>query len=354
MSTAKPFWFTRVAVVALLLSFMAACDDETTGPSFQLDPESTADLVEELAADFFVGNDAAGSMEYFGDYISMALGSGPLLSASPPAEVAGGMPDHLLRNPVYSGPATIPAEYEGVTFVWDDLDGVYVPSERLGAPANGVRFILYAVNPITGEPVTPVTENEIGYLDISDDSTWPNIDITVEAVIDDVTLIYAHVTGYFGETSAWLDLDGYFSDGNEQLLFDLYASESMTAFVFEFSLEYGDFEAIWEMTYTEAGLDVDVTFTDGTNTIIFSMSVVEDTITDGTITFNGEVVAIIEGYFYGEEADVTITNAEGDPLTAAELAALADVFEAMGDLSEFMDGMLEFAVGLAYLNEPIQ
>ena len=39
MKTAKPFWLTRVAVVGLVLSFLAACED-TTEPDFQLDPDA--------------------------------------------------------------------------------------------------------------------------------------------------------------------------------------------------------------------------------------------------------------------------------------------------------------------------
>jgi hypothetical protein len=353
VKTARPFWLTRAAVVALALSFFAACDD-TTEPEFQLDPENTADIVDDLVTTFFTGNDAANSLMYFGDYIGMALGGGILAapSASPPAEVAGGIPSHVLRDLAYSAAtATIPAT--GITFVWDDVEGVYVASERAGAPVNGMRFILYAVNPITEEPLTPVTDNEIGYLDITDDSSWPSIDITLEAVINDVTLIYAAVTGNFGELSAWLDLDGYFSDGTNQLSYNLGAGYNATSEYFDFSLEYGNFEASWEMTYTEAGLTVAVTFSDGTNTLVCSMTLVQDTITDGGITFNGDTVAIIEGYISENGLNVTITNAEGDPLTPAELAALGDVFDGMGWLYEFMDGMFMFAAQLANLAQPI-
>ena len=35
-----------------------------------------------------------------------------------------------------------------------------IPSDRTGAPANGVRFILYAVNPVSGQPVEPLVQIE--------------------------------------------------------------------------------------------------------------------------------------------------------------------------------------------------
>ena len=88
MKTAKPFWLTRVAVVGLVLSFLAACED-TTEPDFQLDPEGTEAAMEGVVADFFENNEAATSLMYLGESISQALGGGgPRLNASPPAEGA--------------------------------------------------------------------------------------------------------------------------------------------------------------------------------------------------------------------------------------------------------------------------
>jgi hypothetical protein len=70
------------------------------------------------------------------------------------------------------------------------------------------------------------------------------------------------------------------------------------------------------------------------------------------VTFNGAAVAVIEGWIGEDTVQVTITNAEGDPLTAAELAALEDAFGAIGNLSDFMEGMAQFAYELAWLNGP--
>lgn len=363
MKIAKQFSPTRVAVIALLLSFMAACGDDTTGPSFQVDPQSTADIMEQVVGDFFEDNEAASSLMYLGESILQALYGGgvppAVFEAAPPAEVAGGIPHHLLRNPVYSAAANIPEFLEGVTFVWDELEEQYVPSELTGAPANGARFILYAVNPITGLPTTPLSA--IGHVDISDDGVWPNFDITFEAVIGNATLIYAEITGNYSETGVWLGLDGYFSNGTDQLTFDMYASEGQTGYSFEFGLGYGNFEATWDMSYTEAAYALQVMFTDGTNTLVFSLDLEEGfvgqdwvyMILEGSgITFNGDAVAVIEGYFSDDTAQVTVTNAVGDPLTAAELAALEDAFAAIGGLTYFMQGMAQFAYELAWLNAP--
>jgi hypothetical protein len=362
VKTAKPFWLTRVAVIALLLNFMAACSDDTTGSDFQLDPESTAAIMEDLVADFFEGNEAATSLMYLGESIFQALGGGvPGLNASPPAEIAGGIPNHLFSNPVYrAAAANIPDIFEGVTFEWDEVEEGYLPSERTGAPANGVRFILYAVNPITGLPVSPLIEQ--GHLDISDATVWPNIDITLEAVVGTATLIYADVTGNVEDLNPWIDLDGYFSDGTDQLTFNAYATENQSGYFFEFGLGLDNFQAAWDMSYTEAGLALEVSFTDGTNTLVFSLALEEqlvgqewvDVILEGSgITFNDVAVAVIEGWIGEDTIQITITNAAGDPLTAAELAALEDAFDAIDELSQFMEGMFEFAAQLAYFSQPI-
>jgi hypothetical protein len=335
VKTAKPFWLTRVAAVALVLSFFAACDD-TTEPAFELDPESTAGILDDLVADYLAQNEAANSMEYFSEYIGMAIGGGlPALAESPWQSAA---------------PAKIPEILQGVTFVWDDLEGGYLPSERTGAPANGVRFILYAVNPITGVPEEPF--NEIGHLEVTDDSTWPSLDIGMAAVIGGETLIAGVVTGYLGDVGLqWIGVDGYLSDGTGELEYSLYANEEGQM---DYGLVYGNFEAFWSMSYGQLGEEIEATFTDGTNTLVFTLGILEGTITEGSgITFNGETVAVIEGYIFENEILVTITNAAGDPLTAAELAALEDVFGVMDDLGGFMDGLFEFAFMMAYLAMPV-
>ena len=62
---------------------------------------------------------------------------------------------HLLpkASRINASVAGIPSAVLGTTFVWDLDSGTYVASDLSGAPAQGVRFILYAINPVTGLPV---------------------------------------------------------------------------------------------------------------------------------------------------------------------------------------------------------
>src|SRR6266487_671399 len=52
----------------------------------------------------------------------------------------------------------------GTTFVWDPATNSYVASSDSGAPANGERFMLYALSQRTGLPSVPLTS--IGYVDL--------------------------------------------------------------------------------------------------------------------------------------------------------------------------------------------
>src|ERR1051325_10391009 len=53
----------------------------------------------------------------------------------------------------------------GTTFVWDPATNSYIASSDSGAPANGERFILYALSQRTGLPSVPLTA--IGYVDLT-------------------------------------------------------------------------------------------------------------------------------------------------------------------------------------------
>src|SRR5690606_23880081 len=59
----------------------------------------------------------------------------------------------------------IPAGALGKTFTYDPESQQYTPSAITGAPANGVRFQLYAVDPTDGMPVEPLVE--VGHVDLT-------------------------------------------------------------------------------------------------------------------------------------------------------------------------------------------
>ncbi|UCC73864.1 MAG: hypothetical protein JSV86_04695 [Gemmatimonadota bacterium] len=360
MKIRKAVWLTRVAVVAVLLSFFAACDDDTTAPLIQLDPESAAATLDNILGRFVDENEAGFVLDYLAYSMYEALSGGPIEATADfdlrPADTPGAeFPRLLLGQLTYTAAAAgIPDEFNGTTFVWDvDLEQ-YVESELTGAPTNGVRFILYAIDVITELPDVPL--DEIGYLDIIDAATWPDVDLTLRAVIGTATLIYMEVTGFFGELSEYFDFDGYFSDGSDAVDFTFYVEWTPESEIVEFSLDYYNFEVFYDMTWTELGAAVEATLTDGTNDLVFNFGLEYDmgyVITEGSnVTFNGVPIALISGTFDYDTPDVTMTNAADPPLGTAELAALEFVFEAMWWTHYTLFDMLEFVGALAYLDAP--
>ena len=65
--------------------------------------------------------------------------------------------------------ALFPSDVLGKTFVWDTQTSAYVMGTATGAPATGIRIVLYFTNAGTGEPFLPLSP--IGSLDLTDKST---------------------------------------------------------------------------------------------------------------------------------------------------------------------------------------
>jgi hypothetical protein len=119
----------------------------------------------------------------------------------------------LTTVPSASRAMDIPPGLLGQTLVYDPSTTSYVidPS-RTGAPANGVRFVLYEVHPTSGLPVEPLVE--IGHADVVDTGSPPSvaISITVTAAGGATVLAY-DITGTFTQTNLDVTGSGFVSDG---------------------------------------------------------------------------------------------------------------------------------------------
>jgi hypothetical protein len=351
-----PLWLTRAGVFALALSVFVACEDDTTGTDGDLDPVTAADAVDNVVGNFISDNEAVQSVGVFSDAISFALGNANVTTFDLiPTTGWSSIPNlsRVIQNraaTLGTGEelASIPVGALGKTFVYNPDTGQYeIDPERLDADPNGVRFILYAVDPILGQPILPL--QEIGYVEIIDTSSFPTINISVEAVISGVTLMDIDATGTFTQTAVTLNFDGTLSDGSNTLGFDFDVTGTETAFTMDF-------------TFTSGGITVNVNFsgndmdagtigfsiTDGVNTISFTLIIDEfgDIGAESGVFWNGDPVAIISGNIDGQ---VTITNADGDPLTLEQLQALEDLFETMAEVMELASGIMEFSLFLLLL-----
>lgn len=111
--------------------------------------------------------------------------------------------------------AVLPDEIRGTTYVFDAGEGGYVPSDRPGAPANGVRFILYSVEGGT------LTTTEVGYIEIVDLAPTGDNSIAVRLrVVNGGTTYLDYTLGVTSsETSLSLEVDGHVTDGSTLVSF---------------------------------------------------------------------------------------------------------------------------------------
>ena len=248
--------------------------------------------------------------------------------------------------------SVIPPTVLGKTFVWDATTHMYVedPSATPAAPANGVRIILYAIDPITEQVVEPPVA--VGYVDLLDLSSGNTNSLQVilrggtpaspGTTYADYT-VSGTVTGN-PATAFNASAVGFVSDGTHTLTFN--ASFSAT------NLTSDNPDAQVDVTWTldnpavsvalhetlatpdanDATLTIDFSVTRGTETVrvqgTISVVVSPQTVTaDLTISVNGDPYARITGTATATSNGIQIRHADGSALTVDELDALQHLFE---------------------------
>ena len=241
---------------------------------------------------------------------------------------------------------TIRVESLGKTFRWDAAARRYVHApERTGAPANGVRFLLYAINPVTHEPLA---DHEIGHADLTDIglALANGVGLRLQVVSGALTALDYTVVIQGSEDAGSLGVSGFLSDGTTRLQFviDAHArSAGTTAAVdvdFQFAIpERGlSVAASVEGTHTAQGAaqTVDLTVRSGLNRI--DVAVTEDErAVDATIHVNDQLFATVRGDRHNPE----IRGAGGRELTPQEIQALQHIVALAGGIFELFGNLLK-------------
>ena len=163
----RPIQRTTVALFGAL-ALVAACHDGTaTGPAVvtNFDARHALSKIDPLAAVFDqpIYTSFNGALSSFEIYFRTAP-VGPPIAAPSRAGVFDARLTRSLVPATQIRASTIPDNVKGKTFVWNVDTRAYVADATgTGAPANGVRFILYAWDVLNG-PMIPL--NRIGYVDI--------------------------------------------------------------------------------------------------------------------------------------------------------------------------------------------
>ncbi len=337
---------SRSALLGFAALVIAGCSD--SGP---FDPVATDDAVEGVFATI-ENNQAVQSVGVLAElFPSFGAAPAALQAAMPTAlHAARGTPQWFgarlsqlqLRPPPRStaAPAVLfPADLLGKTFVYNTQTAAYeVDLNRSGAPATGVRLILYAVDPILRQIITPL--NEIGQLDLTDEGTPAADAVGIKAVINDVTVLDYVASASITTSSVSFSAQGVLSDGTTNVNFTLSQTFSETDGViidYDVSVPDQDVRLQLKVTADPQGASVHITFTiehDG-RTVVLDVTGT-DTSISGTVSHNGETVLEISG---NPDAP-TFTDVAGNPLSPEQLVSLKDLFDGAGDIFDHLDDLL--------------
>ena len=361
------------ALAAAAIVFATACS-ETSGPARLADPASTAANVNAVDSVFSVPTIEA--FTSIGDLMDPGSGLAPAVSLlqatqpQAPRPYAPGYAGAAQRFRAFEGASLsasssqglIPDTLKGKTFEWDVAAGHYVVTDRPGAPADGVRFILYAINPITRRPAEPLVE--VGYVDLHDLSidTTRSLRIVVAGVGDtpvyvDYTVAGTVTPGQFVATANGFISNGETGEAGKQLTFDLSATLTVTSFTFTASLTL-DHPAVTiteTATATKDGstvtLTIDFTLVDPEQKVqlVGTVTVIDDErASDGHRDHEGIVTADLQvlvndqlfATIKGTAPEIAILGADGQPLGEEERHALRELFRLPARVFSFFQDLL--------------
>lgn len=332
-----------VLTVAAVCAVLTGCGGDSS-PTVPFNPAgATADL-EALNATFDSPTFASFSSQAL--LFDAALGGAPLVSASAAAlDTRGSRSTGLRAAAVRSGQrlarilpqvadrnfsassAAIPPEYVGKTFVYSG--GAYVVSSLSGAPSNGVRFLLYAVDPVTFLPATPL--NQTGYVDLTDLSAGSTSAASVVVVSGTTTYLNYTVSASSTLTSGRVTVLGFVTDGTTQANINLRSTLTFNAgLTLVYSLDVPQRDLSIDLTMEAS----DITPESGTIDVNLDLRGANGwvTLTGQFTTDGGTLTVLVNGDVFANitttaGADPVITGADGQPLAPEELEALQHVFE---------------------------
>ncbi len=328
--------YARRSLAAAVLALALTACGKSSGPS-EFNPQGTAADVA-AAQDAFASGPTASFAAVSPD-ISLALGGAPLVASS--AALALSHPSEATEryarqiaalvsgggSAIQASVVGIPVEVAGKTFVWDESTDTYVVSDLSGAPSNGVRFLLYAVDPVTLRPVEPVVET--GYVDVIDQSTSALANVRIKVVEGDVTYLDYQVVASATTSSGLVTISGFAFNGTTRANFTLKNTVSQNnggiVIVLDYSLDIPsrDLSVDWTATFGDISasltLDLTVSGPNGDVRLVGTQGADGGTF---TVKVNGDTFATITV----TAGTLVVTGATGDPLTSEEEQAFEAVF----------------------------
>lgn len=332
---------TNVITAFTLAAALAACSDANEPTPFDA---TTTDAKTQAVLRALDGNTALASLAVLGPYMS-GIGTASAALALAPFDPTGmvsgveGLRTLQALQPSFSTApslAIFPANLLGQTFVFDPDSARYVvdPSAT-GAPASGIRLVLYAVDPVLGQILQPL--QPIGTLDLIDVSTPASDAVRLLAVIGGVTYLDYTAGTTVTTSTVTLAAVGYVSNGTDRIDFDLSVTVDGQSgdFAVDYTLTSTEGAVRLEATFGSSSISVSLRLTGDGNQVLFSLLAGPSTFS-GQIEYNGSVVVTIGGTVESP----TFTRPDGTALSQDEIASLRAMFDIIDELFDTFDDLL--------------
>jgi hypothetical protein len=309
-------------VTILTCAGLAACADNSTGPGAEpvLDTETAL-------ADY--------------DALEAVLASGALdgfraLEGRIPFDAAA------LVGPLAA--PIISESHRGATFVYDPTADRYtVDEEREGAPATGVRFVLYDVD----AGGAPIVHAERGYADLVDegDASVEDVALRLTVVDGDETVLEHATTVDADEGKGALTVRGFLQD-EARLDFEIRAvgtdaGDGRTLDIdLDLRIDERDFAVEGTVAGREDGAEnegtIDVSVLHGHRSLHVDVAADAGEI-DGSIYLNGDAFATVSG----PADDPAFAGPGGRALRPVERLVLWRVFAMVEDVFDFLEDLVD-------------
>ncbi len=347
-----------VVTVAFVSVTLAGCSGNSS-PDAPFNPAGTSADLDAVGSSF--ASPTFNSFSALSVKFDAAIGGAPIISASAAAMEIGrrnntgnmraaavqsaqrlaAMMTRPAKQGVSASMMAIPTSVAGKTFEYDLATGTYVVSSRPLLATNRVRFILYAIDPVTLAPVDPLVET--GYVDLVDRTAGTTQAAEVVVVSGSTTYLDYTITATSTASSGRVTVIGYVTDGSVQANINLRSVLTFTGgLTLSYSLRVPDRDVAIDLTLSATDLaqqtgilTVNLTIRGPNGTVSMTG---QFTNTTGLlhIRINGDAFATVTT----NGTTTTITRDDGQPFSDDETGAMNRVFDLQGGAFTSFDQML--------------
>jgi hypothetical protein len=352
----------RLAALAVTLLIGAAACEPATGPSARGKLDTAAVLADYGALDGVMASETWAGLQALAGRtpLSTSAAVSALRIVPSVASPASGSRAHIggvlrelsaatRRSAGAAGTAfartLISPSHLGRTFVYDATrDDYVVDPARTGAPSNGVRFILYAVDG-SGRP-NPA--REIGSADLLDEGASSGATIVLRLVVtrQGVTRIDYRTSVLPENATGHIDVSGFATDDDgTRLDFDIgvngteQGGKSLIDADFDLAVNARNFHIDGRVRGVEDGREGDgaisVTARHGATSFRVTAEGDGETI-DGTIFLNDVIFVTVSG----DVQNPTLKGASGQPITEQELRVVREVLHSVDDVFALVEELV--------------